>query len=167
MNSRAKVSLIAAVSKTGEIGKDNRLPWRMPADLKRFKALTTGKPVIMGRRTYLSIGRELKERKMIIMTRSSGFKAPRYAQAAHSLNEAIALAGPCEEIMVIGGADIFSQFLDIADRLYLTVVYGIFGGDAYFPRIDMTTWRTVDKETRKSDRENPYNYMFLTLDRVK
>lgn len=137
----------------------------MPADLKRFRDITMGKPVIMGRKTFLSISRELKGRKMIILTRDKNFSAPKYATVAHSVNEALAVAGFAPEVMVIGGADIFKQFMDLADRLYLTVIYGKFEGDAHFPKVDRFEWIEKEKQTYKADRENPYNYMFLILER--
>src|SRR5687767_855649 len=114
-----QISLIAALDRNRVIGKDNQLPWHLPADLKHFKALTLGKPILMGRKTYLSIGKPLPERTSIILTHDKTFRAPAGCLVAHSLAEALQQVKNTNEVMVIGGAKLFEQTLPIAKRLYL------------------------------------------------
>jgi len=145
---RSNVSLIAAVARNGVIGRDNAIPWRLPSDLKRFKALTFGHPVVMGRRTFQSLGRPLPGRDNIVVSRH-GFRADG-ALVVPSLDEALDLArtkaGEGGEIFVIGGAEIYRQTLALADRLYITEVDATPIGDASFPLIDTGAWRIVRNE---------------------
>ena len=145
---RSNVSLIAAVARNGVIGRDNAIPWRLPSDLKRFKALTFGHPVVMGRRTFQSLGRPLPGRDNIVVSRH-GFRADG-ALVVPSLDEALDLArtkaGEGGEIFVIGGAEIYRQTLAVADRLYITEVDATPIGDASFPLIDTGAWRIVRNE---------------------
>ncbi|MBX6393717.1 MAG: dihydrofolate reductase, partial [Burkholderiales bacterium] len=131
----AIISLLVAVSDNGLIGRDNQLPWHLPADLKRFKRLSLGKPVLMGRKTWESLGRPLPERRNIVITRNRDYRAPG-AEVTGSLEEAIRLAGDAEEIMVIGGAEIFRLALPLADRMYYTHVHTVMDGDTFFPPVD-------------------------------
>ncbi|MBQ0708703.1 MULTISPECIES: dihydrofolate reductase [unclassified Ochrobactrum] len=145
------VSIIVAAAENGVIGRDNDMPWRLSTDLKRFKALTLGKPVIMGRRTWESIGRPLPGRPNIVVTRDKGFRAEGASTAA-SLDEAIALGqklaaeAGVEEVCVIGGGKIYAQALPLADRIHLTRVLAEIDGDTRFPEIDPQLWRAVSQE---------------------
>lgn len=159
----ARVSLIAAVAENGVIGRENALPWRLPADLQHFRRLTTGHPIIMGRRNYESIGRPLPERTNIVVTRRTDYRAPGCI-IAHSL-EAAFDAAPGPEIFVIGGAEIYAQALARADRIYLTRVHARIAGDSFFPAVDWSGWRELTREHHASDARHEYAYTFITLDR--
>ena len=159
------ISLIAAMDKNRVIGKDNALPWQMPADLRRFRELTKGKPVIMGRKTFESIGRPLPQRLNIIITRNPEYRAEG-CTIVHSAAEALTAAGAAEEIMVIGGEEIFTQFLPQAGRIYLTIIDAEFAGDAHFLPLDDTEWATVGHQVHPADDANPHPYTFLTLERA-
>ncbi len=143
------VALIVAVGANGVIGKDNALPWHLPEDLKWFKRQTLGKPVIMGRKTWDSIGRPLPGRPNIVVTRRAGWSAAG-AYAAHSLDEALALgerlAPEAAELMVIGGAALFAEALPRANRLYLTEIGRAYDGDTVFPPFDRAGWRETGRE---------------------
>lgn len=145
---------------------DNKLPWRLPADLKRFKSITLGKPVIMGRKTFESIGRPLSGRTNIIITGNEKYLAPGCI-VVHSPEEAIRASGQTPEIMVIGGAKIFTWFLVLAKRMYLTLIDDEFMGNIYFPEWNPEEWQEVERETHKADEKNPFGFTFLVLDRVK
>ena len=140
------VALIAAVAENGVIGDRNSIPWHLPSDFAHFKRMTMGKPLIVGRRTFESIGRPLPGRKMIVVTHSSDFRPPGVT-VAHSLEEALAVgqeiaaADRANEVMVGGGAEIYAQALPLAERIYLTQVMAAPPGDAYFPAIDFEQWR--------------------------
>lgn len=142
-----RLSLIAAVAANGVIGKEGEMPWRLSTDLKRFRRLTTGKPVIMGRKTFTSIGKPLPERTNIVVTRDPGFTAEGVEVVA-SPEEAVAAAAAtgADEVMVIGGGEIYALFLPRADRLHITHVEASPKGDAHFPEIDPTVWRVVSEE---------------------
>ncbi len=127
-----KIAIVVAMAANRVIGRDNQLPWHLPADLKHFKQLTLGKPVVMGRKTYASIGRPLPERTNIVVTRDRDYEAPGCV-VVHSLDEALAAAGEAAEVMVIGGAGIYRQVLPRTDTLYLTEVHAEFEGDTLFP----------------------------------
>jgi dihydrofolate reductase len=158
------ISLIAAVAANGVIGRDNALPWRLPDDLRRFKALTMGKPLIMGRKTYQSIGRALPGRANIVLTRRS-FEAPGCV-VAHSVRAALDAAGPAAEVMVIGGEDIYRQMLGLAGRMYLTRIEEAVEGDATFPELNPAEWMETFTERHPADDKNPIGYRFVILDRV-
>lgn len=161
-----RLSMIAAMGRNRVIGIGNKLPWRMPADLKHFKALTLGKPVIMGRKTYDSIGRPLPGRVNIVVTRGDDF-SPAGVIVCRSLDEALAAASGAEEAMVIGGASFYEQCLPRAERLYLTVIEHDFAGDAWFPEYDVAQWHVIESEAHPGDPENPHPYRFVTLERVR
>lgn len=148
------------------IGRDNALPWKLPADMRRVRALTMGKPLIMGRRTYESIGRPLEGRTSIVLTRDPTF-APAGVLVARSADEALALAGDVPEIVVFGGADVFRQFLPRADRLYVTEIDADVPGDRTFAEIDAREWREVERTDFAPDERNPYAHRFITLDRTR
>ena len=160
------ISLIAALTPDHVIGKSNDLPWRIPDDLRHFKRTTRGKPVIMGRRNYLSIGRPLPERHNIIMTRDPDFRADG-CTVTHSLDEALAAAGDAEEIMIIGGAEIYREFLPRADRLYLTWVDTTVEGDTFFPALQSKQWRLVEENEQTPGEGSPYRLCFQTLERAE
>lgn len=159
------LSLVAALGDDGVIGKDNALLWQLPADLRHFKDLTMGKPVIMGRRTHESIGRPLPGRKNIVVSRRRDYTAAGCV-VVNSPEEAIRAASEAAEVMVIGGAELYRQLLPCAHRMYLTLVHGRFEGDTWFPEFDKTQWREVERTDFDSDERNPYRFSFVRLDRV-
>ena len=144
------------------IGRDNGLPWRLPADLSHFKALTMGKPMIMGRLTWESLPGLLPGRRHIVVTRDRAYSAEG-CLIAHSLDEALAAAGEAEEVMVVGGAMLYREALPRADRIYLTLVHGEFAGDARFPEFDLSGWHEASRESHEPDDRNPHPYTFVTL----
>lgn len=156
------LSLIVAVANNGVIGQRNGLPWRLPEDLKRFKALTMGKPIIMGRKTFESIGKPLPGRTNIVITHQA-LSLPG-CTVAPSLPAAIAVAGAVEEVMVIGGAEIYRQALPLAERVYLTEVHAEVVGDALFPALD-TQWRELAREDYPADERHAFAYSFVILTR--
>jgi len=176
-----RLSLICAVSQNGVIGIENRLPWKLPADLRRFKALTMNHPVIMGRKTFESIGRPLPGRTNIVITHQKDYQAPG-CLVAHSLEHALQLcrtnpiiipaeAGirektdPEEESFVIGGASIFKQALPYAGKLYLTQIHQDFKGDTHLFEWDRAAWRETSREEFQPDAANPFSYSFLTFEK--
>lgn len=160
------VSIIAALDKNRVIGNENKMPWRLPADMQRFVSLTKGKPVIMGRKTYESIGKALSDRKNIILTGDKNFLAVG-CFIAHNVDEALRLALGYEEVMVIGGATVYKQFAPLADRFYLTYIKESFEGDAKFPSLLDEDLVETHREEHKADDKNKYDYTFVTLERRK
>jgi dihydrofolate reductase len=161
------VSIIAAVSDNGVIGRDGGLPWRLPADLKRFKRLTSGHHMIMGRRTWESIGRRpLPGRPTIVVSRDPGFAAEG-AQVARSIGQALELAGAVAEVFIAGGEAIYREALEVADRLYLTRVHAVVEGDTFFPELDESGWRVVAEEHHPPDEKNAYAHTFLVYERKR
>jgi dihydrofolate reductase len=158
------VALVAAVAANGVIGRDGGLPWRIPDDLRHFKAITLGKPVIMGRRTWQSIGRPLPGRRNIVVTRDAGFAADG-AEVVASLDAALARAGDVAEAMVIGGGEIYTQALPRAGRLYLTEIHAEAEGDVHFPAIDRALWRETARDDRPADGDTPA-FSFVVLQRA-
>ncbi|MCH8004017.1 MAG: type 3 dihydrofolate reductase [Nanoarchaeota archaeon] len=158
------ISLIAAMGKNRVIGKDNSLPWNLPADMKYFRDNTKGKPVIMGRKTYESIGKPLPNRTNIIITRDQNYKAEGCI-IVHSADEALKAVGNVEEIMVIGGSQIYKEFLPKANKMYLTFIDAEFDGDTYFPEYKIEEWKEISYEEHERDAENPYDYRFVVLER--
>lgn len=158
------LSFIVAMDRNRLIGNNNQLPWHLPADLAHFKQTTMGKPVLMGRKTYESIGRPLPGRLNIVLTRSPDLKIEG-VEVAQSLEQAQALTDDGQELMVIGGGTIYTMLLDKARRIYLTQVDGEFEGDAWFPAIDMEQWREVESVEREADDKNAYKCRFITLQR--
>lgn len=157
------VSLVAAVARNGVIGRDNDLPWRLPDDLRRFKEITLGKPVVMGRRTFESIGRPLPGRENRVVSRRAGFTASG-CSVFSSLHEA--LAGIEGEVMVIGGGQVYAEALPLAQRLYLTEVDAEVEGDARFPALDPTAWRESGRERHPADERHVHSFVFRVLERV-
>lgn len=158
------LSLIVAMARNRVIGRANGLPWRLPADLKHFKALTVGKPVIMGRKTFASIGKPLPERHNIVVTRDPQFSAAGVS-VAHSLEDALRLAQPAPEVMLIGGAQLYAQALPQVQRIYLTLIDADVAGDAYFPDYDDREWLVTARVNHEADAGNPYAYSFVVLER--
>ncbi len=160
-----RLSLIAAVARNGVIGRDNRLPWRLPEDLRHFKALTMGHPLIMGRKTWESLPGRLPGRPHIVVTRNPGYRAEG-ATVVGSLPAAIEAAGSMAgggEVFLIGGAELYALALPIADRLYLTEIDADFEGDARFPVWDRAQWRETAREPHRADAG--WNYAFVTYER--
>ena len=158
------VSIIAAMDRNRLIGNRNQLPWHLPADLAHFKQVTMGKPVIMGRKTFESIGRPLPGRTNIVLTGSADFSAEGVL-VANSLEQALEHAAGTEEVMIIGGSMIYRLSLPMADRLYLTYVENDHEGDAWFPEFDPAQWRIIASEEHAADEKNPCDYSFVTYER--
>ena len=158
------VSIIVATDRNRLIGRDNELPWYLPADLKRFKDITMGKPIIMGRKTHESIGRALPGRSNIVITGDRKFHAPGCI-VTHSVEEALAAAGNAAEVMVIGGARLYEQVLSKTERIYLTQIDHEFKGDTWFPQWQPEQWREVERQDFAPDEHNRYAYSFLMLER--
>ncbi len=160
------LSLIAAVDQKGCIGKKGGLPWHLPSDLKHFRSITSGKTVIMGRKTYESIGRALPNRRNIIITRQQSFLAP-LCEVVSSLEEALTLCSNDDEVFVIGGGEIYAQAITHANRLYITFVQTtVVDGDAFFPVIDETSWKETSREEHQKDDENTYAFTYVTYERT-
>lgn len=167
-----KLSMIVAAAQNRVIGRDNALPWYLPNDLKYFKQTTLGKPIIMGRKTYESIGRPLPGRTNIVITRQADYQ-PEGVKVVHSVEEARDLAASVclidgqSEAMIMGGAEIYTLALPHADRLYLTEVHADVEGDAYFPEYDKSDWQEVSREDFSAEGSNPYNYSFVVYDKKR
>ena len=158
------VSLIVAMAENGCIGRDNGLPWRLPEDMKRFKALTLGKPILMGRKTFESIGRPLPGRRNLVLTRNRHWHAPGVL-AVHSLGQALGCARDAEEFIGIGGAEVYRLLMPFARRIYLTLVHADIAGDTFFPAIDPTQWADLECQRLAPNERNPYPLTFMTLER--
>lgn len=157
-----KISIIVAVADDLLIGANNKLLWHLPADFAHFKKLTLGKSVVMGRKTFESIGKPLPNRRNIVISRNKNLKIPG-CEIVNSLEAAIELLQNEMEIMILGGAQIYQLALPIADVMYLTFVHNKFKGDAYFPQWDQTKWQEVSREDHKADVDNIYDYSFVML----
>ncbi len=153
------ITLIVAVADNGVIGRDNTLPWHLPEDLKRFKRLTMGKPIVMGRRTWESIGKPLPGRQNIVVTRTANYHAEG-ATVVDGVEAALRAAGDAPEIMVIGGAELFRVFLTRAGRIHLTRVHGNIEGDVMWPALDTREWHVVERETHSADARHAYAMTF-------
>lgn len=160
-----RLSIIVAMSRNRVIGRDGGLPWKLSADLQRFKKLTMGHPIIMGRKTFDSIGRILPGRTSIVISRQPSYHLDG-ALTARSLQEAIQAAGNADEVFVIGGGEVYSQALPLADRLYVTAVQTDSQGDTFFPELDGTQWRLVEETTHPADAKNSFPLRFLVFDRI-
>lgn len=158
------IAMIAAMSTNRTIGINNKLPWHLPADLKHFKSLTLNKSVVMGRKTYESIGKPLPNRQNIILTNQVNYKALG-CDVVNSIEAAIKTAEMKDEIMIIGGAKLFEQCLPLAKRLYLTVIETDIVGDTYFPQWKKEEWIITSQEAHAPDDKNPYAYCFMQVDR--
>lgn len=158
-----KLSLIVAMTKNRVIGLDNQMPWHLPADLAWFKQNTLGKPVIMGRKTFESIGKPLPKRRNIVLSRTA--VAIDGVEIVTSLEQALALVKDETEVMIIGGGQLFAEMIVRADRLYLTEIDTVLEGDTYFPVIDSEEWQVSFMQTHLADEKNPYNCCFKILER--
>lgn len=157
-------SIIVALSENNVIGTGNQLPWRLSADLKRVKALTMGHHLIMGRKTYESIGRPLPGRTNVIITRNGSY-APEGCVVVDSLKSAFKVAEDDAEAFVFGGGEIFREALPLVDKIYMTVVHCQIAGDTHFPTLDPDDWTELERQEFKSDEKNEYDYSFVTLKR--
>lgn len=155
------VSLLVAISENNVIGKDNQLIWHLPEDLKFFKRVTLGHHIIMGRKTFESIGRVLPGRTSVIITRNKSYKAPEDCIVVNSLSEALEMAKNDEEAFVIGGGEIFKEAIPISDKVYLTIIHEHFEGDTFFPKLNLEEWKEVKNERHQPDEKNKYHYSFL------
>lgn len=160
-----RIAFVVALDRKNVIGRDGGLPWRLPDDLKHVREITIGKPLIMGRRTYASIGRPLPQRTNIVLTRDPAFHAEGVL-VARTPEEALALAGDVPEVIVFGGAEVFRQFLPLADRIYLTQVDADVGGDTVFD-FGRNEWRVIENTPHPADDRHAYPFAFLTLERVR
>jgi dihydrofolate reductase len=160
-----RVSIVVATDEHGGIGLEGRLPWHLPNDLKRFKALTMGKPIVMGRRTFDSIGRALPGRTNIVVSRQAGLRIDGCIVVG-SLEAALEAAGAADEACVIGGAEIYRLALPLAETLHLTRVHATVGADTFFPAIDAAEWEEIYREECPADERHAYPYSFVTLRRV-
>jgi dihydrofolate reductase len=163
------ISFIVAIDRQLLIGDEKGIPWHLPADLKRFRKLTLGKPIIMGRTTFEHIGRPLDQRPNIVLTRRMDYQ-PEGVLVAHSIEEALALAGDTPETMVIGGGEVFRAAAPFVERIYLTIVDGDFTGNAYYPK-ELPThadheWREVSREAHPVDAKNLHPHQYVVLERI-
>lgn len=158
------LSLIVAIAKNRVIGHENKMPWHLPAELAYFKRITTGHPIIMGRKTFESIGRPLPGRRNIVVSRNANFHAPGI-EVSNSLENALALSAN-DSPFVIGGASLYAEALTVAQRLYITEIDADLAGDTFFPPIDDTVWQQHSRETRLKDDNNIFDLQFVVLHRL-
>ena len=156
------ISLILAMGRNRAIGRDNKLPWHLPADLAHFKATTMGKPILMGRKTWESIGKALPGRLNIVLTGQAGYHADG-ATVVSSIDDAISVCGSADELMVIGGAGVYQAVLPSAQKIYLTLIDEDFDGDTFFPELDEQQWHEESREDYRADDNNPHDYSFRIL----
>ncbi|MCC7429324.1 dihydrofolate reductase [bacterium] len=161
-----KISLIVAVAKNGVIGKNNSLVWRLPADLKHFKNLTTNHSILMGRKTFEAIGKPLLNRKNVVITRQKDFFCEN-CFVANSLENALELCKNDGEIFIIGGAEIYKQSLDLVEKIYLTKIYEDFEGDTFFPELNENSWLETSRQDFLPDDKNLFFYSFITLEKKR
>ena len=161
------ITIIAAIAKNNALGKDNDLIWHLPADLKRFKKITSGHHILMGRNTFESIGKPLPNRTTIIITRNKDY-VKEGCFIANSLEEALEMAEEDEQIYIIGGAQIYKYALEnnLVDALEITRVHQEFEADAFFPKIDKVVWKPVEREDFKADEKNKFDYSFIRYEKI-
>ena len=159
------IAIIAAMDRNRLIGDGDRLPWRLSADMRRFRALTMGKPIIMGRRTHESIGKALPGRRNIVLSRNPDYRAPGCVVVA-DLQHALDACEDAQEAMIIGGAQLYGEALARAHRMYLTLLDGSFSGDTWFPEYDLSEWRECSRENHEYDEEATCAYSFVDLEKV-
>jgi len=159
-----RISAIVAMSKNRVIGKDNALPWHLPADLKHFKDVTMGKPILLGRKTYESIGRPLPGRCNVVITRDLNFKAAGCI-VTHSIEQALDAVSGSDEVFIIGGALLYQEFLPRVTRLYITLIHAEIEGDTFFPEINAAEWKEIERVDFSKDEKNSYDYSFIMLER--
>ena len=158
------VTIVVAISENHVIGKDNKLLWYLPADLKHFKDITTGHSIIMGRKTYESVGKPLPKRRNIIITRQA--ISIEGCEVVSSIEAALELCKGEPEVFIVGGAEIYRQSINLTDRIYLTIVHQSFEGDSFFPEIDPKQWKEVSREDHQPDEKNSLPYSFITLEKI-
>ena len=158
------ISLIVAMDQNRVIGNKGKLPWHISSDLKNFRAITMGKPIIMGRKTHESIGRPLPGRENVVITRDKNYQA-KDCTVLHSLECVYAKFHDMDEIMIMGGAELYKQTLDKAKRIYLTEVHADVEGDTYFPAFDKEQWEEVERLDFKADEKNEYDYSFVVMEK--
>jgi dihydrofolate reductase len=158
------VSLVVAMDEQGVIGIDNRLPWRLSTDMKYFKAITMGKPVLMGRKTHESIGKPLPGRENIVISRNPAYRSEGCI-VMPGLEPALLYCEPAAEVMIIGGEGIFSSSLAFASRIYLTEVHACVEGDVYFPEFERSDWCELEREDFSADEKNEYPFSMVVLSR--
>ena len=158
------VSIVVAIAQNNAIGKNNQLLWHLPADLKHFKQITSGHTIIMGRKTYDSIGRPLPNRRNIVITRNTGLTIEG-AEVVTTLEDALALCDNEDEVFIVGGAQIYEQALAKTHRIHLTTVHQNYDGDTFFPEIDKQVWKVINSEYHTPDEKNVVAYTFSTLER--
>lgn len=164
------IAMIVAMAENRVIGRNNQLPWYLPGDLKYFKATTMGKPVIMGRKTYESIGKPLPGRANVVVTGNRNYSAEG-VEVVHSIDEAlqlarsIAIVDGAKEVMVIGGAELYRELLPRTHRLYLTKIHASVDGDAHFPSLNWCRWKELNREDFNAEAPNPYDYSFIVYQR--
>jgi dihydrofolate reductase len=163
IDSAPRVALVVAMAQNGVIGKGGGLPWHLPDDLKYFKVVTSGKPVLMGRRTFDSIGRPLPGRRNLVLSRAAG--AAPGVEYVRSVEQALALAAGAAELCVIGGAEVYALALPLATRIYLTRVQAVVAGDVYFPLRDFSAWRESESVAHAADERHVHAMSFVTLER--
>lgn len=159
------VSAVAAIGENNAIGKDNELLWHLPADLKHFKAVTKGHTIIMGRKTFDSIGKPLPHRRNIVITRQAGLHIEG-AEVVHTVEEALALCDREEEVFIVGGAEIYKLAMPFTDRIYLTTVHQSYDADAYFPELDRERWKELNAQRHEADEKHLVAFTFSTLERA-
>ena len=163
-----KISMIVAMGRDNVIGKQNKMPWDLPADLKYFKDVTLGHPVVCGRKTLESMGGPLKGRRNIILSRNKDYKPDCDCEVVHSVDEVLQLSSASnEEVFIIGGAEIYKMFLPYANKLYITTIDQDFEGDTFFPEISEDEWSQVSVKEGQRDEKNPYHYQFRVFQRIK
>jgi dihydrofolate reductase len=159
------ISIIVATDSNNLIGNNNQLPWHLPADLKHFKNITTGHTIIMGRKTYDSIGKALPNRKNIVITRNTNYTLPD-AEVVNSLQEALQNRVGEGEVFIIGGSQIFNEALPLTNKLYLTIIHHTFHGDTWLPKLDLSKWKLLKKEFFQPDEKNIYSYSFIEMESI-
>jgi len=157
------ISIIVAIAQNHAIGKDNKLLWHLPNDLKYFKTKTSGHTVIMGRKTFDSVGKPLPKRRNIVITRQQ-IKIDG-CEVVSSLEDALALCQTEDEVFIVGGAEIYRQAMAVTDRIYVTIIHQDFDGDTYFPEIEQSIWKETEREDHQPDEKNKLPYSFITLER--
>ena len=160
-----KISLIVAAATNNMIGRDGALPWHLSEDLRRFKHLTTGKPLIMGRLTHESIGKPLPDRRNIVVSRRAGLDIAG-CEVVASPDDALKLVADADEVMIIGGRQIYEHMLPKADRIYMTRIHASPDGDTFFPELNNEEWQVVEQEDFAADDSRPHSFSFITLDRL-
>lgn len=159
------ISMIVAIAENRAIGKDNKLLWNLPADLQYFKRMTMGKPILMGRKTYESIGRPLPGRVNVVLSSDTNY-SPEGVTVVHSIADALSVAAEFEEIVIIGGASFYQQMLPLTERLYITQVHQAFEADTFFPEINDLEWDKLTEEPHQADDKNAIDYTFESYQRI-